>query len=350
MKNNKVHRIMFMLISTMFLVSSCRQLGKIPTSSPFTTSCETDNGVVRSGQIFDNPINEIDTDKYIENEFVSPSSCIHYDSGNDSYHKFPGVLTHYVGEDEFDEWIKNVKSVADIYATDKCCYEYATIVNFVEYFNIPQEDFHMLINNNSNLYYLSDYNLDIIYSGNEKMIQEYYTADYDQRSREDFFKRQNMYLLKTKLLWEVGYDKFDGWVEQKTIARQEILSADKSIKAINNDITKFTGDVRQWNIAEFVREFAITREDFENILNSLISENLWLYDINIDLLFNNDYRLDYLIENAVDAAIIDNMYSSNDGIFRDELIYQQIIEAINSGKDISIEEINKIIEIDRSNK
>jgi len=41
------------------------------------------------------------------------------------------------------------------------------------------------------------------------------------------------------------------------------------------------------------------------------------------------------------------MYMASDGIFRDDLIYEKTVEAINSEKNISINDINKAIEADK---
>ena len=54
-----------------------------------------------------------------------------------------------------------------------------------------------------------------------------------------------------------------------------------------------------------------------------------------------------MIEQNIASVIIDSMYMTSDGIFRDDLIYEKTVEAINSEKNISIDDINKAIEADK---
>ena len=242
--------------------------------------------------------------------------CIHggYDS---DYHKFSSLMA-YVGYEEFNEWVKNIENICREQNNPDCLYYLSNFVQLIKDFNIPREKLEYLMK--TTLLYYKDCNLDVIYSRDDKLIEQYYTTPYYEK--EELMTKLAEYRVKWCLLDYSG-----------------------------ENINFYAGDgIRQFNIVSFVKDNNVSKEEFIR----LITLGLYAYDeyknfqYNTDLIYSNDPRLDYMIEQGIDAAVIDSMYLTNDGIFRDDLIYEKTVEAINSGRDISIYEINEIIKADKN--
>ena len=97
------------------------------------------------------------------------------------YITFPGALIRYVGSDRFDEWIRFYENNKEVFRTEynegkRDCPYGSSIVDFVEYFEIPREVFEILILSNGLGY---DFNIDAIYAGKEA-AEEYYSSDRTQ--------------------------------------------------------------------------------------------------------------------------------------------------------------------------
>ncbi|MGN1408804.1 MAG: hypothetical protein ACI4XJ_01375 [Eubacteriales bacterium] len=119
---------------------------------------------------------------------VLPSSeCTHITS----YHLFIASLIDYVGIEEFEQWL------------DAQNHEEKNIVNFVRYFNIPKEVFEEHYNYTTN-YYTHDYDIDIIYSENEKAIEEYFRAG--DASTERLANKDCLHGLKVRLRYDAGLE------------------------------------------------------------------------------------------------------------------------------------------------
>jgi hypothetical protein len=108
--------------------------------------------------------------------------------------------------------------------------------------------------------------------------------------------------------------------------------------------------IRLFSIVEFIRKYDVPKDEFIELLHS----HLYKWDqypeieYNVDLIYSNDPRLEFMLNQNVDPAVIDRMYQTNDGIFRDDLIYGLAVEAINNGREARISEVNRAIEADRS--
>ena len=92
--------------------------------------------------------------KETSGEYENPTSiggyvpCVHSvltKSGRvlcSSYHTVPGEFIDYVGTEAFDEWTTvGVEEKRAAYERGEASCRYKTIVEFVEYFDIPREDF-----------------------------------------------------------------------------------------------------------------------------------------------------------------------------------------------------------------
>lgn len=141
-----------------------------PTEAPTETPAEAPNEA---------PIDTPNID-------VGSSRCKHtvmagYNDIDFAYHSFPGALISYVGSDRFDEWIGFYENNKEVFRTEynegkRDCPYGISIVDFVEYFEIPREVFEILILSNGLGY---DFNIDAIYAGKEA-AEEYYSSDRTQ--------------------------------------------------------------------------------------------------------------------------------------------------------------------------
>ena len=295
------------------------------------------------------------------------NECIHNRCGN-TYHYFRPYIIDYIGNEVFFEWVKNVEKLCVEQATPECSIPLSNIVQLIRDLNISREEMEMLARY-TDLYY-EDYNLDVIYSNDDKLIEQYYTTP--SWEKEEFVAKViasgfKVCLQEYVVFGEIGnlksdpdFELWDSWIVEKYQKKHEMLLTNNKEKIYMGEakikgefidvyLGDFTGNSNsQWSIAELVRNFDIPKEKFINLYTwSRKYDEYKKFQYNIDLLYN-DQRLDYMIEQGVDAAVIDSMYSTSDGIFRDDLIYEMTIKAIQQGEEITINDINIAVEADKS--
>lgn len=90
------------------------------------------------------------------------------------YHFYPSELIDYIG-DEFYDWVYMVESQPDRDLTDECPYSHCNIIECLNYFNISEEEFTELYY--TSLYYYYMYDPEIMYSGNNTEIQNFFIDD-----------------------------------------------------------------------------------------------------------------------------------------------------------------------------
>ena len=115
-----------------------------------------------------------------------PTDCEHSETFMNSYHDIPAQLSNFVGNDEYSEWLNSPES-------DISC---KNIIGFIEYFDIEKWVLDELVSS-TDMYYLTDYPTELIYSGDSDKIEEYY------RNGGDFagmVKRATEYNFKLALL------------------------------------------------------------------------------------------------------------------------------------------------------
>ena len=93
-----------------------------------------------------------------------------------SFHAFSHELINYVTSEKFEEWL-----ALDYEKTDGCPYFGQNIYAFIQYFDIPREEFERLYYG-TEMYYNCDYNVELLYSGDEAAIYAYYErgGSYDE--------------------------------------------------------------------------------------------------------------------------------------------------------------------------
>ena len=106
-----------------------------------------------------------------------PGHCIHEISSIGyfpmfNFHYIDHVLALHVGLDRVFEWGRMMYYYHD-YNNIYCHNPRANVVGFIRYFNITREEMEWLFAR-SNMFYFTDYNLDIIFSGNDDLIWAYF--------------------------------------------------------------------------------------------------------------------------------------------------------------------------------
>lgn len=94
------------------------------------------------------------------------------------WHAFPSVLTEYIGDEAFMEWFDSNKYIN---TKTECAYPDGSLYEVVREFNIPKEIFEELYYGEGGCYYTYVWNIDLIYSDDEKAADEYY-RDKDRLS------------------------------------------------------------------------------------------------------------------------------------------------------------------------
>ena len=167
------------------------------------------------------------------------------------------------------------------------------------------------------------------------ILKNYYNNPIDQKT--ELYNNKTIHDLKMAMLSFV-YGANGEYREKNKYLFDEWAKTKDNFSEFN---------LTQWSIAEFIGYFDVPREYIELCLqnDNIIPDATIIF--NIDMLYSNDQRINRMMEQNIDSLVIDSMYTTSDGIFRDNLIYEKTIEAINSGKDISIYDINKIVEADK---
>jgi len=222
-----------------------------------------------------------------------------------SFHHFNGTLMEYVGRDNFHAW---TETSGDYFDEKTGCNSKSNIIEFVKYFDITKDEMEKLIASDSNLYYLYDYNIDIIYSGDEKLIENYYNNPENRKA--ELYNKRAIFDLKSAMLGYV-YGP-NGEYQDKTKHLFDEWSDTK------DGFSHF--NLTQWSVVEFIEYFDVPREYVEAYLKGDNMINGADITFNVDMMYSNDQRIDWMIKQGVDAVVIDDMYSSRDGIFRDDLM------------------------------
>ena len=233
------------------------------------------------------PIEPNEDESYIESGggVGGPSICVHnFINGQfvemDSYHSIPSQFMSYVktlyGEDAYSNWSEKCRSEKHLYTDTECPFEYFNIVRFVNDFQIPRQVFDEIYE--KELYNWYDYNVDVIYSGDEEKIQEYYRSDHSDEYRLKRF----ISIFKSGLSEYVRQNHAEE--RQTWIARK----ADAETSAAKNDSAyrvPFTGSINQYSFEELVREFDIPREVAEKELATAQFAYTVGYTIDLDRLY-----------------------------------------------------------------
>ncbi len=240
-------KIIILIILTTLLVS-CSEKNAL-----FDNITDTD---------FVNPIeskdpHDIETNT-ISNELESGgyTKCVIH---NESYHFIDMVFVNYVGVEAYNEWIASLDDYDIAISTDDVCTSEWNIVDMIKYFNIDKENFFILYNNNP-CYYYTIYDIDILYGGDDKKIEEFF-KNYDYNDFE--------------YAWRTSEYEFK-------LILQEIIDTVN----LNNGVTPGDVNLRQTNIANLINKSGISRENAVNILNNINIK----YDSNLNYDFDKIYN------------------------------------------------------------
>jgi hypothetical protein len=83
-----------------------------------------------------------------------------------SYHTFGAPLINYVGSKELSEWSNTTRELHGHCGIN--------VVQLIRDFDIPREDLEVLMD--TTLFYYAGHDLDVIYSGDDELIELYYTT------------------------------------------------------------------------------------------------------------------------------------------------------------------------------
>ena len=87
-----------------------------------------------------------------------------------SYHSYSQEMIDLVGEENFNEWINaSEKSVP----RDGCAFPDSNVFQFINHFGIKREELEQVYYNTP-CYYNRVLNLDVLYSGDSELVDEYY--------------------------------------------------------------------------------------------------------------------------------------------------------------------------------
>jgi|CZCB01.1.fsa_nt_gi hypothetical protein len=229
-----------------------------------------------------------DISNNIEDIGGSANTCIHANTFYDSFHSYHDVLIEYVSIEKFEEWIK-----LDYVKTDECPYYGQNIYEFIKYFAIPKEDFSNMYYN-TDMYYSCDYNVDLLYGGDEEAIYKYYENGGNYKEMRKRLLDQSV---KIDLKHLIDTDGYSEWMNKKGY-----------------------NYVVQWSIPEFVYDFNIAEATLDDIVNVYkknaelysshtdnVSKNENIYNYNFEKLFSSRSEFERLISEGVPAYEIDKM-------------------------------------------
>ncbi len=196
------------------------------------------------------------------------------------YHSIDSELIDYIGQEKFNEWY--IAAAGSIY-TD-IFFEDINIVRFIRDNEIPKEIFTSVYYDTSSYYYY-DYDVDLIYSDDDKAIEDYFTDKETSIKRHDKKRTvaETKSLLARKANYEMTSPRKTSLAELYTLAEN---NAAPSTDAIMTDFFTANAQLVTFNSDNFWTELcAITDpceqdEYFINNVNiSYIEEEIEEYEI-----------------------------------------------------------------------
>ena len=301
MKNLKlINTIYIFIILIIFLLTSC--------SSVKDKQIDKESGIPEIvSEALPAVNNETDSNEAIGG---LDDLCIHYVVSNHipggfeydgSYHSISGDLINQIDNDKYNEWRKITNDDLESF----------NIVGFVEYFNFDKLLFQTIVNTRASTYYWTDYNIDVIYSGDAALIEKYYTSGMERIG--DILKRNYLLFFKDQLfayLLNERSDEFNEWVKKKNSNDDWKYCELSELIPVN-----FDGNIRQWSIAEVVTAFNIPKDDVEKAKNLAEKSVSAAFTFDIELLYDENKRAE--IENellgstefsSIDPVLYDNKF------------------------------------------
>ena len=206
-----------------------------------------------------------------------------------TYHQMPGLLIDDLGED-FDLWIES-------YAIDdpetECLNDGGTIKAFIDYFQIPREQFEEVCINE----WSCIHNIDLLYSNDLDAIEAYY-RDID--SREETEHKQDLFALAKNSIIIDNVANIEEILENGTDEEKR--------KTIPERISIF----------ELVAEYDVSQSELETALREAKKNRGYdvEYEYDFDVLYNQDGTLKSY-DNTKTVVELDALFCGVDNFFTD---------------------------------
>lgn len=228
-----------------------------------------------------------------------------------SYHSIGGAFIQYVGINAFDEWtVAAGQEKRAAYERGEASCPYITIVEFVEYFDIPRDVFEILMLDS--LYY-DDYNVDVIYQGAEASEKYYIRERLQEALAREILLNMKITLgvyvetnhAEERAMW-IEKKKADDWYMTEKLA----ICLSKTTEDLSSYVP-FVGRLNQYSIPELVSVFNIPREVVEEAYAKSVAPDFkGMFDI--DALYSSTKAsTDYKTMNPLDIDMQYIIYPEN---------------------------------------
>lgn len=252
------------------------------------TSCDTQIHTNKEENSQSFPLSEESATTY-SSELPNIGGSLPTTEFKNSFILLPDTLAHIIDTGKLSDWENLINGIVAVGKEDP--YLYDNIYQFIRFFDIQREDFEELYYS-TNLYYLYDYNFDLLYSDDIDKVYSYYKEE-----NEDFLKRNTEFSIKQDIKNLIGDEDFNNWLYAKK--------------------TQEYGDYYDvsWSIAEVVYDFDIPRSAIEDILHNYMSDengvmiteiyedgseasitnDTVMYEYNLDMVYNDNAELKELL-------------------------------------------------------
>lgn len=164
MKNKKTYfTVILLAIFVLLFLNSCADIEKRDDNAAMNIysgieSIDEKELLTENSMIFTDQIEEEFNDMQGDTNEYGPPTCNHMKTHRIAYHSVDALLIDYVGQENFDNWLKITDELDKVtYPNNEC--SCMNIVYFVQYFDISREIFQAFLDNSALMYYNSDYNL-----------------------------------------------------------------------------------------------------------------------------------------------------------------------------------------------
>lgn len=297
-KNKKTIAIFLCMILYLSMLCSCKNNNASTIRETSVQDISTQDTSVQDTSTQDSTIcntSIMDTVTEAQDGIGGSSSggCIHQlldENGyviDDSYHTISGMLSAYVGYEASDKWSNNLwdDPVIDL---DKF-----TIVAFLNDFSITHDQLQIFNKMSGSVYYGSDYNPDVLYSGDENIINSYYSINEVRQLQ--YYQKIFMYILKANLKDNINndsklYEQYLEWINEKFYNSEEryfdfsgVENSDKIMETILSSISY--DNLCYWSVWNFVTYFNVPQEEVEKAIKNAqaFAPNV---SFNVDLLYS----------------------------------------------------------------
>ena len=175
--------------------------------------------------------------------YIALSPGYHYSA----YHNFPSHLINMVGEDRFNDWLQTQMGKTTCGPN---------IVQLIRDFGITEARFEQMFLHDASLFYGGDYNLEILFHGNDAEIKDYYTSGQERVNTLNL--ERSLLVTKraiTSYLTEHHGGALNTWTEKKA----------RSIGALADGVQFSVNRIQFWSIAEVTEYFDISEETLKSI-------------------------------------------------------------------------------------